>query len=83
MKFLFTLFVIYIIYRIIKRLLLGPQPSRFNVHWQKGTFGNRPDTADGVYGKRENGTENIGNASKSKRLQDIQDAEFEEINDRN
>jgi hypothetical protein len=83
MRFLFTLFVIYIIFRIIRRLILGPQPSRFHVHWQKGTFGNKPNAADGVYGNRNDSTDTIGNTRKNKRFQDIQDAEFEEVNDRN
>lgn len=84
----------YLFYRILRRLIVGPRPRRsFYVNFERGgTWGNASASGSSPFGDRNysertaEGEPMVGGRPKQqtrmnerKRVEDVQDAEFKEI----
>jgi len=92
MRFLLYFFLFYFIIRLVRRLIYGPKPKRrFYVNFGTGQsgnpFGRQAGNDEGFKRSANDGEPHVGsftNRNKSQTsqntLQNVQDAEFEEIN---
>jgi hypothetical protein len=93
LRFLAIFLLVYFSIKIVRRLLFGPRPKRHvYMQWGKGGWnpqaGADPFNRTGPMADTDNNEPQVGGVNptqrkmpQNKRLQDIQDAEFEEIKD--